>query len=103
MIHKEVFDALGPSSYLINVARGSVVNESDLLFALQNQIIAGAALDVFENEPNLDPQFLELSNVLLTPHIGSATQETRQAMTNLAIDNLDAFFNQRPLPTPIAM
>jgi lactate dehydrogenase-like 2-hydroxyacid dehydrogenase len=103
MIHKEVLDALGPSSYLINVARGSVVNESDLLFALQNQIIAGAALDVFENEPNLDPQFLELSNVLLTPHIGSATQETRQAMTNLAIDNLDAFFNQRPLPTPIAM
>jgi lactate dehydrogenase-like 2-hydroxyacid dehydrogenase len=103
MIHREVLDALGPSSYLINVARGSVVNESDLLFALQNQIIAGAALDVFENEPNPDPRFLGLPNVLLTPHIGSATQETRQAMTNLAIDNLDAFFNQRPLPTPIAM
>ena len=103
MIHKEVLDALGPSSYLINVARGSVVNESDLLFALQNQIIAGAALDVFENEPNPDQRFLGLPNVLLTPHIGSATQETRQAMTNLAIDNLDAFFNQRPLPTPIAM
>jgi lactate dehydrogenase-like 2-hydroxyacid dehydrogenase len=103
MIHKEVLDALGPSSYLINVARGSVVNESDLLFALQNQIIAGAALDVFENEPNPDQRFLGLPNVLLTPHIGSATQETRQAMTNLAIDNLDAFFNQCPLPTPIAM
>ena len=103
MIHKEVLDALGPSSYLINVARGSVVNESDLLFALQNQIIAGAALDVFENEPNPDQRFLGLPNVLLTPHIGSATQETRQAMTNLAVDNLDAFFNQRPLPTPIAM
>lgn len=103
MIHKEVLDALGPSSYLINVARGSVVNESDLLFALQNQTIAGAALDVFENEPNPDQRFLGLPNVLLTPHIGSATQETRQAMTNLAIDNLDAFFNQCPLPTPIAM
>jgi lactate dehydrogenase-like 2-hydroxyacid dehydrogenase len=103
MIHREVLEALGSSSYLINVARGSVVNESDLLFALQNQIIAGAALDVFENEPNPDQHFLGLPNVLLTPHIGSATQETRQAMTNLAIDNLDAFFNQRPLPTPIDM
>jgi lactate dehydrogenase-like 2-hydroxyacid dehydrogenase len=103
MIHREVLEALGPSSYLINVARGSVVNESDLLFALQNRIIAGAALDVFENEPNPDLRFLGLPNVLLTPHIGSATQETRQAMTNLAIDNLDAFFNQRPLPTPIDM
>jgi lactate dehydrogenase-like 2-hydroxyacid dehydrogenase len=103
MIHREVLEALGPSSYLINVARGSVVNELDLLTALQGWKIAGAALDVFENEPNPDPRFLELPNVLLTPHIGSATQETRQAMTNLAIDNLDAFFNQRPLPTPIAM
>jgi lactate dehydrogenase-like 2-hydroxyacid dehydrogenase len=103
MIHREVLEALGPSSYLINVARGTVINESDLLIALQGRKIAGAALDVFENEPNPDPRFLELPNVLLTPHIGSATQETRQAMTNLAIDNLDAFFNQRPLPTPIAM
>ena len=103
MIHQEVLEALGPSSYLINVARGSVVNESDLLTALQSGKIAGAALDVFENEPNPDPRFLELPNVVLTPHIGSATQETRQAMTNLAIDNLDAFFSQRPLPTPIAM
>ncbi len=103
MIHREILEALGPSSYLINVARGTVINESDLLAALQDRKIAGAALDVFENEPNPDPRFLELPNVLLTPHIGSATQETRQAMTNLAIDNLDAFFNQRPLPTPIAI
>lgn len=103
MIHQEVLEALGSSSYLINVARGSVVNELDLLTALQSGKIAGAALDVFENEPNPDPRFLELPNVLLTPHIGSATQETRQAMTNLAIDNLDAFFDHRPLPTPIAM
>ncbi len=103
MIDREILAALGPTSFLINVARGSVVNESDLLSALQNKRIAGAALDVFENEPNPDSRFLELPNVLLTPHIGSATQETRQAMTNLAIDNLDAFFSQRPLPTPIAM
>ena len=103
MIHREILEALGPSSYLINVARGTVINESDLLAALHGKKIAGAALDVFENEPNPDSRFLELPNVLLTPHIGSATQETRQAMTNLAIDNLDAFFNQRPLPTPIVM
>lgn len=103
IVNSEVLNALGPSSYLINVARGSVVNESDLIQALQSHQIAGAALDVFENEPNPNPAFLEFSNVLLTPHIGSATQETRQAMTNLAIDNLDAFFNHRPLPTPISL
>lgn len=103
MIDQTVLKALGPTSYLINVARGSVVNESDLLIALRNGEIAGAGLDVFENEPRLNSAFLKLPNVLLTPHIGSATQETRQAMTNLAIDNLDAFFNQRPLPTPIAL
>jgi lactate dehydrogenase-like 2-hydroxyacid dehydrogenase len=103
IVNSEVLNALGPSSYLINVARGSVVNESDLIQALQSHQIAGAALDVFDNEPNPNPAFLEFSNVLLTPHIGSATQETRQAMTNLAIDNLDAFFNHQPLPTPISL
>ena len=103
IVNSEVLNALGPSSYLINVARGSVVNEADLIQALQSHQIAGAALDVFENEPNPNPLFLEFSNVLLTPHIGSATQETRQAMTNLAIDNLDAFFNHKPLLTPISL
>ena len=63
--------------------------------------IAGAALDVFDNEPNPDPAFLDLDNVLLTPHIGSATSETRIAMTNLAVDNLEAFFNQQPLLTEV--
>ena len=103
IVNSEVLNALGPSSYLINVARGSVVNEADLIQALQSHQIAGAALDVFENEPNPNPLFLEFSNVLLTPHIGSATQETRQAMANLAIDNLDAFFNHKPLLTPISL
>ena len=102
MINTSVLQALGPKGYLINVARGSVVNEPDLIAALQNQDIAGAALDVFENEPKPNPAFLTLPNVLLAPHIGSATQETRQAMTNLAIDNLEAFFNHQPLPTPIS-
>ena len=102
MINTSILQVLGPKGYLINVARGSVVNEDDLISALQNKVIAGAALDVFENEPNPKPAFLNLSNVLLAPHIGSATQETRQAMTNLAIDNLEAFFNHQSLPTPIS-
>lgn len=102
MINASVLEALGPEGYLINVARGSVVDESDLIAALKNQQIAGAALDVFDNEPNPNLAFLSLPNLLLAPHIGSATQETRQAMTNLAIDNLEAFFNQQALPTPIS-
>jgi lactate dehydrogenase-like 2-hydroxyacid dehydrogenase len=101
MINAEVLDALGARGYLMNIARGSVVDESALLVALQQKIIAGAALDVFENEPNPHPEFLNIDNVLLTPHIGSATSETRQLMTNLAIDNLEAFYNQQPLLTEV--
>jgi lactate dehydrogenase-like 2-hydroxyacid dehydrogenase len=101
MVNQEVLEALGPNGYLINIARGSVVDEAALLYALQHKKIAGAALDVFENEPNPNEAFLNLDNVLLTPHIGSATAETRIAMTNLAIDNLEAFFNQQPLPTEV--
>ena len=101
MINSDVLEALGPKSLLINIARGSVVDESALLVALQQKKIAGAALDVFENEPNPNPDFLNLDNVLLAPHIGSATSETRQLMTNLAIDNLEAFYNQQPLLTEV--
>ncbi len=101
MINAEVLRALGPKGYLVNIARGSVVDEAALIIALQQKLIAGAALDVFENEPNPASVLLTLDNVLLTPHIGSATIETRQAMTNLSIDNLEAFFNQQPLLTPI--
>lgn len=101
MINAEVLKALGPQGYLINIARGSVVDETALLVALQQKWIAGAALDVFENEPNPNPEFLNLDNVLLTPHIGSATSETRQLMTNLAIDNLEAFYNKGPLLTEV--
>ena len=101
MINADVLDALGPTGYLINIARGSVVDEDALLYALQHKKIAGAALDVFENEPNPSPAFLTLDNVLLTPHIGSATSETRIAMTNLAVDNLEAFFKQQTLPSEV--
>jgi lactate dehydrogenase-like 2-hydroxyacid dehydrogenase len=101
MVNSKVLEALGPSGYLINIARGSVVDEDALLYALQHKMIAGAALDVFENEPNPSPEFLNLDNVLLTPHIGSATSETRIAMTNLAVDNLEAFFKQQTLPSEV--
>ncbi len=101
MINTEVLKALGPQGYLINIARGSVVDEAALLVALQQKWIAGAALDVFENEPSPNREFLNIDNVLLTPHIGSATSETRQLMTNLAIDNLEAFYNKRPLLTEV--
>jgi lactate dehydrogenase-like 2-hydroxyacid dehydrogenase len=101
MVDAQVLEALGPTGFLINIARGSVVDESALLYALQHKKIAGAALDVFENEPNPNPSFLTLDNVLLTPHIGSATTETRIAMTNLAVDNLEAFFAQQPLLTEV--
>jgi lactate dehydrogenase-like 2-hydroxyacid dehydrogenase len=101
MVNAEVLEALGPTGYLLNIARGSVVDEGALLVALQQKKIAGAALDVFENEPNPNTGFLILDNVLLTPHIGSATTETRQLMANLAIDNLEAFYNQQPLLTEV--
>jgi lactate dehydrogenase-like 2-hydroxyacid dehydrogenase len=101
IVGTEVLEALGPKGYLINIARGSVVDEAALLVALQQKRIAGAALDVFENEPNPNPGFLNIDNVLLTPHIGSATSETRQLMTNLAIDNLEAFYNKKSLLTEV--
>ena len=101
LVNAKVLDALGPSGYLINIARGSVVDEVALLDALQHNQIAGAALDVFDNEPNPNSAFFSLNNVLLTPHIGSATSETRIAMTNLAVDNLEAFFTQQPLPSEV--
>ena len=101
MINANVLEALGPSGYLINIARGNVVDEAALLYALQHKKIAGAALDVFENEPNPNTAFSTLDNVLLTPHIGSATLETRIAMTKLAVDNLEAFFKQQTLPSEV--
>ena len=103
IVNTQVLDAMGPTAFLINIARGSVVDEDALLYALQHKKIAGAALDVFENEPNPNKGFLRLDNVLLTPHIGSATTETRIAMTNLAVDNLEAFFAKQALPSEVSI
>jgi hydroxypyruvate reductase len=101
LIDAKVLAALGPKGYLINVARGSVVDETALIAALQAGTIAGAALDVFENEPQVPEALRALDNVVLTPHIGSATTATRHAMANLAFENLRAFFAGGTPPTPV--
>ena len=84
---------------LVNVARGSIVDEPALLRYLRDRRIAGAALDVFWNEPNIDPAFFALDNVVLQPHRSSATIETRAAMADLVRANLRAFFAGEPLVT----
>jgi lactate dehydrogenase-like 2-hydroxyacid dehydrogenase len=87
-----------PTAHLINVARGGIVDDNALIEALQRKRIAGAGLDVFENEPALDQRFLALDNVVLTPHIGSSTRATRLAMASLAADNLVAALAGRRPP-----
>jgi hydroxypyruvate reductase len=101
LINAGVLKALGPAGYLINVARGSVVDEAALVDALQQGAIAGAALDVFEREPHPLEALWAMDNVVLTPHMASATVETRHAMANLAVDNLRAHFAGQALFTPV--
>jgi lactate dehydrogenase-like 2-hydroxyacid dehydrogenase len=101
LINAEVLAALGPKGILVNVARGSVVDEAALIDALERGVIGGAALDVFEDEPNVPERLRALPQVVLVPHIGSATGATRQAMADLAADNLREFFAGRPVPTPV--
>ena len=92
LINDEVLSALGPRGFLINVSRGSVVDEAALVRALAEKRIAGAGLDVFENEPFVPEALMAMDSVVLLPHIASATEETRQAMAQRVIDNLDLFF-----------
>lgn len=96
-----VMSALGPEGMLVNIARGSLVDEDALIHALQSGQLGAAALDVFEDEPNVPEALRELDNVVLTPHIGSLTAETRHAMGQLTLDNLLAHFAAQPLLTPI--
>lgn len=102
LIDARVLAALGASGVLVNVARGSVVDEEALIDALERGVIAGAGLDVFEDEPNVPQRLRALPHVVLVPHIGSATTETRQAMADLAAANLAAHFGGKPLLTPVA-
>jgi len=92
LVNAEVLDALGPDGFIVNVARGSVIDEAALIQALTERRIAGAGLDVFEDEPQVPAALLTLDNVVLTPHIASATRETRQAMADRVVDNLRSFF-----------
>lgn len=101
LVSAAVIDALGPNGTLINVARGSVVDEAALIEALADGRLGHAALDVFENEPNPSPELLKLPRVIVQPHHGSATIETRTAIGQLMIDNLSAHFAGRPLLTPV--
>ncbi len=101
LIDAQVLQALGPDGYLVNVARGSVVDQDALIMALQSGTIAGAGLDVFVDEPNVPDALRALSNVVLTPHIGSGTRQTREAMGQLTFDNLHAHFAGQPLLTPV--
>lgn len=91
-----------PSATLINIARGGVVDDKALIAALKNKTIAAAALDVFENEPKFDHEFLQFDNVVITPHIASSSRATRGAMMQLAADNLIAHAKGLPLKTPVA-
>jgi lactate dehydrogenase-like 2-hydroxyacid dehydrogenase len=101
LVSAAVIDALGPNGTLINVARGSVVDEPAMIAALAAGRLGHAALDVFENEPVPAPELLKLPNLIVQPHHGTATVETRTAIGQLMIDNLSAHFDGRPLPTPV--
>ncbi|PZO86778.1 MAG: 2-hydroxyacid dehydrogenase, partial [Micavibrio aeruginosavorus] len=101
IVHADILDALGPKGFLINISRGSVVKEEDLVTALQEKKIAGAGLDVYENEPHVPQELVKMDNVVLLPHVGSATVETRGVMGRLVVNNLLAHFNGDPLLTPV--
>jgi hydroxypyruvate reductase len=101
LISAAVLEALGPKGTLINVARGSVVDEAALIAALGKGRLGHAALDVFENEPYVQQQLLALPNLIVQPHHGSGTVETRTAMGRVMIDNISAQFDHRPLLTPV--
>ena len=103
LIDKKALARMKRSAYLINTARGPVVDEAALAWALQHHLLAGAALDVYENEPAVHPELLKLDNVLLVPHLASATTETRTAMADLAAENVLAVLAGRPALTPVVL
>ena len=102
LIDRKALTRMKRSAFLINTARGPVVDESALAWALKEHLLAGAALDVYENEPAIHPDLLQLDNVLLLPHLGSATTETRTAMADLAVENAIAVLQGKPPLTPVS-
>ncbi|MGO3132217.1 MAG: 2-hydroxyacid dehydrogenase [Alcaligenes sp.] len=103
LVSAEVLKALGPNGYLVNVARGSVVDEQALVAALGSGQLGGAGLDVFENEPEVPAQLLSNERVVVLPHVGSATRETRAAMCQLVLSNVEGFLSEGRLVTPVEL
>jgi lactate dehydrogenase-like 2-hydroxyacid dehydrogenase len=101
LVDDAALDRMRPTALLVNTARGGVVDTDALVRALQEGRIGGAALDVFEDEPHVDPRLLELENVVLTPHLGSAGDATRNAMCGLAVRNVEEVLAGRPPLTPV--
>lgn len=102
LIDQAAFPRMKRSAYLVNTSRGPVVDEAALVWALKNRVIAGAALDVYEQEPQVQQELLSMENVVLAPHLGSATTETRTAMADLAVRNVLAVLGGAPPLTPVA-
>ena len=101
LINRPVLDAMGAHAHLINIARGDVVDEAALITALQDGTIGGAGLDVYEHEPDVPDALRKLENVTLLPHLGTAALEVREAMGLMAVENVAAFLNGKPLPNPV--
>ncbi|MGA0825346.1 MAG: NAD(P)-dependent oxidoreductase, partial [Burkholderiaceae bacterium] len=101
LVSESVLEALGPKGFLINIARGSVIDESALIRCLETGKLAGAGLDVFTHEPEVPDALMKMDNVVLLPHVGSATTDTRRAMEDLVIDNLLQYFAFGTLKTPV--
>lgn len=101
IINRDVIAALGPNGILINIARGPLIDEPELVSALLKGQLGGAGLDVLENEPEVPDQFIALDNLVLSPHVGACTAETRKALADLVIANLEAHFLNKPLLTPV--
>jgi lactate dehydrogenase-like 2-hydroxyacid dehydrogenase len=102
LVGAKVLDALGPEGFLVNISRGSVIDEPVLLRYLKEGRVAGAGLDVFDGEPKLSPEWFGVENAVLFPHVGSATLETRTAMGDLQVENLRLHFAGKPVKTPIS-
>ena len=101
LVDRTVLEALGPEGYLINIARGGVVDQDALVELLADGGLAGAGLDVFTDEPRVPAELYDLDNVVLFPHVGSATARTRTAMALLAIRNLESYLDSGQLVTPV--
>ena len=102
LIDQKALTRMKRTAYLINTSRGPVVDEAALAWALKERLLAGAALDVYEKEPEIHPGLMTLENVLLIPHLASATTETRTAMADLAVSNAIAVLNGQPPITPVS-